>query len=944
MSESLTECEFTDSEGRPNPFHKQLDVPQIVIESGSPSTNFDNVAPAGQRVYPHSESEESEIEIPGHRFKSPSYTSRYQYKTPNVQDRLKKSEETRVGGTVRSAQRALSLKKNWVSHDSQNGDKFPKKGDSAIDKAPNAMDERLKSLVDRLSSQQSLLKPASKPSSQMEHFLKKTTSVQSSMNNSSMATAGKDNNTTKSSPFRNSIYSNYPLRPSLTTSISCNPITSPAESKIEPKVTIPVPLAKEEDTNNIEAAVEQKHIKKVEPVVEEPTINVFTDVVSIQVPDIPVLEGKEPESDCAKVDFEDESEPEDEKVEPSQDSTNKTDELFHSCLDEPTEDKTLEEQSKGSSMQSYHTPGKDLDGDGQEVLDTSPQTSSPQASTPQASSTPVAEEENANGTHEESPPEVPRRKPTLKLTEDEVTKIYQERNPLERLAKLNSLKRKQSSFVHDMIVNRGTPANRTSARPRTRLPISQKVAPPPIPPQPSDESLKTALTLDFPLIDAESSSDLPSPKEPPAPALPATPLTDPAKFGIPVPRNATRKTLPKAPPRASRPAVLNNVDSPSKASALRRNVAPTVSPDISQISNDMDGILSSEVDSSVPNSPSKRSTGSAGSNKKNFMKTISGIFKGGKPVTLASPEELPKTEPENVSPERKSRSDTFIRFAKGFRSSSARPSATNSPEKTLKKHPTSFRTGSLTMRATHPSTPPVPLSRKITLKNHFGSSDESLSDMDEDTSVDSSLNVANEVRKVSEHQKPLRTSALPPEILDKLMRRGGKNAARSMKVAQLKRVRKAQEIHRQLEELDVKHKELEEKGIIAERSLRGEEDIDIDGENYDSELMQTWFHLLAEKNALIRQEQELLVKAKHLELEDRSAKLEMELREHHLLLDSQDVAREDDILKELLDISEQRELLQSMLAKDKKRYQEEDLNIERQMKAKGLSVKRKISQ
>ena len=36
-SGSATECEFTDSEGRPNPFHKQLEVPDIVVEPGSPA-------------------------------------------------------------------------------------------------------------------------------------------------------------------------------------------------------------------------------------------------------------------------------------------------------------------------------------------------------------------------------------------------------------------------------------------------------------------------------------------------------------------------------------------------------------------------------------------------------------------------------------------------------------------------------------------------------------------------------------------------------------------------------------------------------------------------------------------------------------------------------------------------------------------------------------------
>ena len=43
---------------------------------------------------------------------------------------------------------------------------------------------------------------------------------------------------------------------------------------------------------------------------------------------------------------------------------------------------------------------------------------------------------------------------SVKLTEDEMTKIYQERNPLERLAKLNSLKTKDSNLVADIILAR----------------------------------------------------------------------------------------------------------------------------------------------------------------------------------------------------------------------------------------------------------------------------------------------------------------------------------------------------------------------------------------------------------------------------------------------------------------------------------------------------------
>ena len=88
------------------------------------------------------------------------------------------------------------------------------------------------------------------------------------------------------------------------------------------------------------------------------------------------------------------------------------------------------------------------------------------------------------------------------------------------------------------------------------------------------------------------------------------------------------------------------------------------------------------------------------------------------------------------------------------------------------------------------------------------------------------------------------------------------------------------------------------------------------------------------------------------EVLERFEYLEGELRDQHLLLDrppsknendmsthdKKNVAREGQILAELLEISEQRELLQSMLSKDRARYQQEDMAIEEQMKASGLRI------
>ena len=47
----------------------------------------------------------------------------------------------------------------------------------------------------------------------------------------------------------------------------------------------------------------------------------------------------------------------------------------------------------------------------------------------------------------------------------------------------------------------------------------------------------------------------------------------------------------------------------------------------------------------------------------------------------------------------------------------------------------------------------------------------------------------------------------------------------------------------------------------------------------ESALMQEWFQLVHEKNALSRYEQELMVSARELELEDRHARLQLELKD-----------------------------------------------------------------
>ncbi|XP_046461046.1 F-actin-monooxygenase MICAL3-like isoform X11 [Daphnia pulex] len=186
-------------------------------------------------------------------------------------------------------------------------------------------------------------------------------------------------------------------------------------------------------------------------------------------------------------------------------------------------------------------------------------------------------------------------------------------------------------------------------------------------------------------------------------------------------------------------------------------------------------------------------------------------------------------------------------------------------------------------------------------------------------------------------------------------RRQSKQARQVARQTELKRLRMAQSIQRQLEEIEVKQKELEDQGVRLERTLRGEEG-GVSGRD-ESALMQEWFQLVHEKNALSRYEQELMVRARELELEDRHARLQMELKDRMSLDDWEDdvfiadgslgpetvkspadVDKEGAILSEMLEIVEQKDSLRSMLEEDRQRYREEDKDLETQMLAKGLRL------
>ncbi|XP_048869194.1 protein-methionine sulfoxide oxidase mical3a-like isoform X27 [Brienomyrus brachyistius] len=194
------------------------------------------------------------------------------------------------------------------------------------------------------------------------------------------------------------------------------------------------------------------------------------------------------------------------------------------------------------------------------------------------------------------------------------------------------------------------------------------------------------------------------------------------------------------------------------------------------------------------------------------------------------------------------------------------------------------------------------------------------------------------------------------ELNAKLTRRVQKAARRQAKQEELKRLHRAQIIQRQLEQVEEKQRQLEERGVAVEKALRGEADywgesnyseiLDLHlggmGKKDDPRLMQEWFKLVQEKNALVRYESELMIFARELELEDRQSRLQQELRERMAVDDhlksEEELLEERQILNEMLEVVEQRDSLVALLEEQRLREKEEDRDLEAVMLSKGFNL------
>ncbi|XP_034731789.1 F-actin-monooxygenase mical1 [Etheostoma cragini] len=140
---------------------------------------------------------------------------------------------------------------------------------------------------------------------------------------------------------------------------------------------------------------------------------------------------------------------------------------------------------------------------------------------------------------------------------------------------------------------------------------------------------------------------------------------------------------------------------------------------------------------------------------------------------------------------------------------------------------------------------------------------------------------------------------------------------RRAKMSELQRLRKAQSIQRRLEEIDVTFKELEDKGVLLERTLRGEA-----GSSGPPEMIEDWIQLVHEKNALLSEESDLMVASRQLELEDKQSMLELELRKYMEVDDktAEQQTEEDRILQQMIEVVDMRDSLVSFL--EEKRLKE----------------------
>nr|XP_039255042.1 F-actin-monooxygenase MICAL3-like [Styela clava] len=155
-------------------------------------------------------------------------------------------------------------------------------------------------------------------------------------------------------------------------------------------------------------------------------------------------------------------------------------------------------------------------------------------------------------------------------------------------------------------------------------------------------------------------------------------------------------------------------------------------------------------------------------------------------------------------------------------------------------------------------------------------------------------------------------------------------AQRQAKEAERKRMARALIIQSQLQEIDERRKQLEERGVKLEKLLRDEKS---QARQRESSLhMHEWFKLVQEKNGLLRRENEVMISQRELQLEDKQSRLQQVLRERMSIDDSkkstEELAKEKEILSEMMEIVDQRNQLVGLMDEQRVQGAEENADIE----------------
>ncbi|CAN9510596.1 unnamed protein product [Ophioblennius macclurei] len=177
----------------------------------------------------------------------------------------------------------------------------------------------------------------------------------------------------------------------------------------------------------------------------------------------------------------------------------------------------------------------------------------------------------------------------------------------------------------------------------------------------------------------------------------------------------------------------------------------------------------------------------------------------------------------------------------------------------------------------------------------------------------------------------------PPKSVQNGQKEQTSNGAKSeLKVSKMKPdYIPKEEILKELDQIEDNLNELEKRGVDLEMKLRSSEDEGVDDSVMD-ELMVEWFNLIRNKQVAMRRESELVYTGRNQDLEEKQPTVEQEVRRlmekpDHLKT-AWDKKREDELMKKLVGIVNDRNAIVESLDEDRIREGEEDEQLNKMMR------------